>query len=450
MTAGLFRSINAADLEHARAAMATNMIAGDTLAIQRWRYSIVGSVVYAILRSLVYCIRHHRYVDSAVDVSGGPSYIYFTPTCKIALGSLARVFPGRDIGFDGKRVHSFPLRYLLFATILSFRSIDIWSWVGRDRRWRPWISDVLFYILTYRWAEQRFADAPPITFVYSNDHCCFDRGIVDASSRFGHVGVYVQHAAVTDIFPPLTADFSLLDGEQGLQVYASIAGSRGTVIVSGRQYDLVAIRERRRTADTVLVCASTIDTVESWRPVLKTMRAAGYHVLFRTHPSDRQVPVWKRMAEEVGIEWCDPQTHTLRDSMERAAIVLAGQSGVLLEAALSGATPVIIQFDEDTGRGLYDYFGFAASGIAFLAAPTELASLIRDVQQGKRTLRQDALNSFDIACSQRENMQVKAMALIIRAKGRVPDLESAGFARSDVYSSGGMTVFFPTNDKSVA
>jgi len=430
------------ELELGKSAMLTNMVAGDNLAIARWRYSVIGSFIYTLLRIVAYCVRHPVEVKNIDENENNTLFIYFTPTSLNATSPLEDRYGGRYIGFRGSRCANLPLRRMLLAIMFALRSLIIWRWVKSDARWRPWISDVIIYLLVRRWASVRFKDSKRTTFVYSNDHCCFDRGIVDPVAAFGHVTIYVQHAPVTGIFPPLSADYSLLDGEQALQTYQGIEGSRGTALICGRQYHITGIRKRRAVSKSALICTSTIDTPDSWKPVMAAIKRAGYRVALRTHPSERKNRDWKRLAAELGVEWLDAKEMSLVACLEQFSVVLAGQSGVLLDASLSGAVSILVQFPHDTALGLYDYYGFARTGVAYIAEPKQIGDILRKVEEdGFASLPGPTF--FDAANVLETNMQIKAVGAILADKADVPGLIASGFVSRPGNSSKDLKIFVP-------
>jgi hypothetical protein len=435
------RLVTPNELEVGKSAMLTNMIAGNALAIPSWRYSVIGCIVYALLRIAGYCVRHPIHRNSICDDRDLPTYLYFTPTCENALSQIQINYPGNVIGFVGRICHNLPLRKIFAGALVIFRAPLIWRWIMSEPLWRPWISDVIFYILTKRWGSVRFATYAQLTLIYSNDHCCFDRGIADASLEWGHTTVYIQHAAVTDIFPPLSSTYALLDGQNSLDVYRHIQGSKSTVLICGRQYEIAAIRDYRTFSKSALICASTIDTLENWRPIITAVQKCGYKLTLRTHPSERKKESWRKLAQELGAKWQNPAETSLVDALKQSSVVLAGQSGVLLESALSGAISILVQFPDDTKRGLDDYFGFGSVGLAFVAAPNDIPQVFKSISNGEQIVTQSSASYFDIAYGLKENMQLQAIKAILNNYADATGLANAW--RSVRISDGGLKVFFP-------
>lgn len=422
--------------------MLTNMVAGDNLAIPLWRYTILGSFLYTLLRIMAYCMRHPNQTDDIDDSQGHPVLIFFTPTSENAIAPVESEFGGRCIGFRGKYGLNIPLRSLLVSILFSFRSLEIWKWVINDKRWRPWISDVIIYILVRRWSSVRFRNLRRMTFIYTNDHCCFDRGIVDPAADLGHGTIYIQHAPVTGIFPPLSADYSLLDGEQALRTYQGIEGSRGTVLICGRQYHITGIRNRRVVSRSALICTSTIDTLDNWKPIMVALGQAGYRVALRTHPSERQNRDWKRLASELDVEWLEAGQISLVSCLEKFSVVFAGQSGVLLDAALSGAVSVLVQFPQDTALGLYDYYGFAKTGVAHITDPGGISDTLQKIEDGGFAPLSGA-TFFDAATVLDANMQIRAVSAILADRSDASGLARAGFIPAPGDARTGMKIFVP-------
>ena len=57
---------------------------------------------------------------------------------------------------------------------------------------------------------------PKILFL-SNDHSPFNRCLLHHSKSMGIKTIYMQHASVSDKFPPLEFDYSLLDGQESFE-----------------------------------------------------------------------------------------------------------------------------------------------------------------------------------------------------------------------------------------
>lgn len=444
MTWDWLKRVSEAELQSAQKAMITNKVAGDKLPINKWRYSLIGSVIYTFLRITIYCIRHPIHVKSLQSEPARPFYIYFNSTTQNALARAETDFPGDVIGFKGRNCSNYPLKKIWLATLFCFRASSVWKWIFKETRWRPWLSDVLFYIFTYRWAEANFSNNIPRTMIYSNDHCCFDRGIVDALSHSAYVTIYIQHGPITEIFPPLSATYSLLDGMRSLQTYVSIEGSKGVALICGRQYEIAGIRTRRQFSRSALICASTIDNLDSWKSVMLAVQAAGYSVTLRNHPSERKIRAWKRLADELGVVWQDALQTGLVSALEHCSVVFAGQSGVLLEAAISGAIPILIQFPEDTARGLHDYYGFANAGIARLASPGEVNQLLARLEAGQTLVAPFDIARFDIAYATNENMQLKALKTILHSPSGSTNWLREGFDPVELPGNNCLELFAPT------
>ena len=440
-----FQPITTDELNSARTSMRTNQVAGQLLPIPSWRYTVIGALIYTFARNLVYCLRHPHCQNRLQDDVALPVYLYFTPTCANAIRPLAKACPGDVVGFSGPASVNFPMWKMLLATLMAFRSALLWRWISADVRWRPWLSDVIFYILVSRWAAVRFKNIPPRTIIFSSDHCCFDRGIADTAGKLGHRTVYVQHAPVSHIFPPLSAHYSLLDGVHALDIYEKIEGSRGAAIICGRQYDIVAIRHRRHDSRSALICTSTVDSLEAWRPVIATVQAAGYHVALRTHPADRQKKAWRKLAAHMSLTWLDTRNVSVQEALAKNTLVLAGQSGVLLEAALSGAKAILIQFPDDTERGLYDYYGLSRQGLAALVHPAEMKSFMEQLNDETEVSSLAGAIHYDAAYAMSENMQIKALSTIIEKDIVEDTLLKAGFECMPSKQQADLSIYMPVS-----
>jgi len=219
--------------------------------------------------------------------------------------------------------------------------------------------------------------APKILLV-SNDHSAAQRCLIGVAHLTGVRTAYLQHASVSTLFPKLDFDYAFLDGEKALNIYAECSGSpqsaicrRPVVFLSG-QKKAVAPHDLRRTREIGLAI-NNLDPAGNICSLLSRLCAAGHIVTLRPHPQ-HDASSLATILEHIetmggGATLSNPQTEMARDYVARARVVVAGNSSILLEAALAG-TPAI--YYDMAGRIEYnDYYGYVRGGICLAAASTD-------------------------------------------------------------------------------
>lgn len=418
--------------------------AGELSSMADWRYGLLPSILYAIGRSFIYCIRHRCLVfaEKRISDTNKPIYIHFYPICEAAIKPLKLKVPGITIGFTGNSCSNFPLLKLAFAVVVAMCSQSVRQYITKRQQWRPWISSLIIYVLLRRWGEDLFGKLAKTTVVFSHDHSPFEKALVRSANSCGHTSVYIQHASVTDIFPPLFASYSLLDGLQAADTYLKIGGGSGKAIVTGRQYGLTQ-RAKPASDLTPMICTSPLDTEEVWIDVVRFLKAKNFSIRLRPHPADRRIGLWQDFSNKHNILFEDSKKTNLKSAMASSNMVFAGASNVLLEAALSGCLPVQVEFTANIERGLADYYGFIKQGIALAVYPSTIESdLERVLATSMSSQFLLAASYYDAASVCLENYQESVLRLIVDLNGDVsgPDLNAVDFIRvnsHDVSVNGG-------------
>ena len=232
------------------------------------------------------------------------------------------------------------------------------------------------YLLTQGYlsvASEILATSQPRLVVLANDHNMQSRTFLHAARRAGIRTAYLQHASVTERFPPLAFDLSFLDGLDSAQKYARADNPVvGDVFLTGiAKADPV----RREAADrggsvrTVGICVNLLDAtgdVVSAIATLKKLRPELDFVL-RPHPRDRRN--WERH-----VELAVSRSETSFEFLAKVDAIVSGPSNIILEAALAGVAPVFLDYSGRAG----DNYGFVATGLCpHAASPVDAASLLQ-------------------------------------------------------------------------
>ena len=59
----------------------------------------------------------------------------------------------------------------------------------------------------------------PKGIVFTNDHVFYSRALIKHAKSYGIKCLYMQHSAVTEIFPPMLSQYALLDGVDSYNKY---------------------------------------------------------------------------------------------------------------------------------------------------------------------------------------------------------------------------------------
>jgi hypothetical protein len=127
----------------------------------------------------------------------------------------------------------FPLLLAYLFSLAFFPAVlfHFWKSDGYRRKTFHFIFDQ--YWLTYGYyliANLWLSRLEPKALVVSNDHNMPNRVVLKLAREKRIPSVYIQHASVTEKFPPLAFDYALLEGLDALQKYESAGYSSKTKV----------------------------------------------------------------------------------------------------------------------------------------------------------------------------------------------------------------------------
>jgi hypothetical protein len=255
---------------------------------------------------------------------------------------------------------------LLFLPILLIRVAMTGGrgWMSTRHARDQYLLAYGLYVAVRRW----LARLEPAAVVLANDHTLWPRTMMYAARHLGVPTFYVQHAAVTAKFPPLAFDFALLDGSDALEKYAAAGPSRSRVFLIGiTKFDHHAVRRALETADSrqraVGICCNLLDPIPRVQELVESIvsRLPAHQVYLRPHPATPAAArtALQAIASADGAKYSDSTRESAQEFLLQVGIVLAGDSSVLLEAALLAGVPIWYDF---AGEGR-DQYGFRAKGL---------------------------------------------------------------------------------------
>ncbi len=228
----------------------------------------------------------------------------------------------------------------------------------------------------------------PRCVVVANDHVMWTRTLLRAARDCAIPSVLLQHASVTERFPPLEVDVALLEGRDAMEKYASRGPTSSRIFLVGMpRYDRFATQRRELgPTRTVGMCVNLHNTPESVEPICQEMAATLPELrwVLRPHPRDGRLDGWRRLAETYGHTLSLGDQESPFEYLGRLDAVVAGESNILLEAALLDVYPVYYDFE---GKQL-DWYGFCANGLCeHHENPAQLVKRLTQLQQRRPSVR---------------------------------------------------------------
>jgi hypothetical protein len=252
---------------------------------------------------------------------------------------------------------------------------------------RYWIT-YGYYLVTSLWLKR----LKPAAVVVANDHMMPFR-VLTAVAHKRHIPTfYIPHASVSTKFPPLAFSYALLDGYDALHKYAEAGVSDTRVFLVGTPKADAYVRycNTHSAIQAIGICTNELDPVLRVENLCQHLRATFPECRFilRPHPRDKlRRGEWQRIARSYELHYSESRTEVSFDFLQQVDAVLAGDSNILLEAAMLNVVPISYDFAEQH----LDWYGFQRSGLAHYAATLEEASaVLQPLLQHKPQVRLNA------------------------------------------------------------
>ncbi|APD95388.1 hypothetical protein BM523_16085 [Alteromonas mediterranea] len=199
-------------------------------------------------------------------------------------------------------------------------------------------------------------------FVIANDHSPKQVAFTKIAEYYGRETIYIQHAEVTDNFPPLDFDWALLRNYQSKKTYAKLSPeNRTNIIVADRDIGTTPLIDIRDSLNEIINANSTnviiyLSSVFCEHAVEKIYKKLVTNddvstVYFKLHPSTRDYSFFNNKNIPV-----------LEKHVEYQHIAICGNSSVAVELLKKGNL-VFNFFSLD--NIVEDYYGFVKQGITF-------------------------------------------------------------------------------------
>lgn len=240
---------------------------------------------------------------------------------------------------------------------------------GYQRKSFPYILDQYLlgygmYCVSRWWLRAR----RPQLVVVSNHLAAANRALLAAARQENVPTLYFLHATISDIYPPLNTDYSLLEGMDTLLKYDALGESSSRVFLVGMaKHDRYrdAINSRAQVA-SIGLCVNGLDPTDRVEELCRNLREhfPELRVILRPHPADRRARHWAQFAQSHSFDYSDWQQENAFEFLTKVDVNVAGDSGIHLEAALSNVVPLYYPFD---GKA-HDMYSFRRNGLVDFAA----------------------------------------------------------------------------------
>jgi hypothetical protein len=217
-----------------------------------------------------------------------------------------------------------------------------------------------------------FSKEKPRIIIISNDHSTDCRAVILAARFYNIPTIYMQHASITPIFPPLRTRYAFLYGNYSKNIYCKMDYSNVEIeLVGNPKFDFY--KEKILNKTTYLVIGVAFNQLDKLEDVLEFVTQLSnslpmYELVLRSHPNDYR-PIPSTFLQS------DSKQETTQDFLSRIDILIAANSNILLEASSMNVLPLVFYYTPNINF-MRDYYGFVKTGVAIECKTIEEVALL--------------------------------------------------------------------------
>ena len=213
----------------------------------------------------------------------------------------------------------------------------------------------------------------PAIVISANDHNIANRCMLAAAHSLNIKTAYLQHASVGELFPALRVNYAFLDGMSALETYRRCEKNQPDhfrdvpipeVFLTGLKKKL---KKPENAREAVGVAVNVLDDAEKAVELVTKIVNQGQTVCFRWHPGqhdDDKRYFRKFLSGKAGITLSNPLKESVDVYLNKVRFVIAGNTSLLFEAAVSRVQPIYYELQP---LDIKDLYGFVRNGLAVQA-----------------------------------------------------------------------------------
>ena len=166
------------------------------------------------------------------------------------------------------------------------------------------------------------------TIVIANDHSIYNNFIIIWSKLNGLKTAYIQHAPVSEKFPPLKCDFNALFSKSALDFYKKKPFDNKILTKVFCDLRLVKFLNLKSPLkkNTILICTNKLDKLERVKEYIDFLLTKNYIITIRKHPSDYRN--WR-------LKGVNISNNNLKQDFINNKYVLCNETALILEGIVA-------------------------------------------------------------------------------------------------------------------
>ncbi len=287
--------------------------------------------------------------------------------------------------------HPFPFfwAYALSCIYLPLVVLSYCKTEGHRRKSFEYVFDHYWLIYgLYITARIWLRRLRPKAFVFANQVSSYLRVLQKAASDESIPTFCLQHASIQENYPPLTSDYALIEGQDTLVKLVQAGTTKPKTFLIGMpkhdaHYPYINTRSQVRSLG---ICTSSQDPVPRVEQLLMQIRHKfpTLPLILRPKTEGARIRHWRDLADQYDMGFSDSRTELSFDFLRKVDAIIAGDSNILLEAALMNVVPLYYDF----AQAHLDWYGFQRNGLVeYFSEPSEVCRYLREVSANKPSVR---------------------------------------------------------------
>ncbi len=329
------------------------------------------------------------------------------------------------VGVKGFGNEEFPMfmAYTVSFFFLPLIFYRYWQAAGDTKKSYRYFFDLYWlsygYVVMARWF---FRKTQPSGLIMANDHVMWTRALLMAAREEGVPSIYIQHASVTERFPPLTFDYAFLEGVDAVEKYAQKGKSDTQVYLVGMaSFDKYrGMINRSESVCTLGICINFFETIAQIEELAAQFETSlpNLSCTLRPHPADTRESEWLALAKRLGWEYSNSEQENIFVFLNNVDAILAGDSNVHLEAALLNVYPIYFDFSKKK----MDWYGFYRNGlVVYCDDGLECTQILRSLMQVKPNVRPLTTRYCETVGTKYDGLSTNLIASLLYAIIPTPD-----------------------------
>lgn len=261
-----------------------------------------------------------------------------------------------------------PLQRIWIYALLFFPIVLVKYFISSGYMKKAYASEFTSFSYAYGYyfeAKRILKRINPFMIIIANDHSLPQRAFFRAAQSLNIKTAYIQHASVSENFPPLEFDFAFLDGQESLDKYtANNRPCKSQVYFYGSpRFDVINALEIKKSSwgNKCGIAINAVDFPEKIANLIHKLRQNidNISITIRSHPAMDDA-YWSTFANENQCLFSNPKVQNPFHFIAHNDFFISGESSFHLDAVLSGKTSLFYNF---TDKPTIDHYGYLKSGL---------------------------------------------------------------------------------------